>query len=313
MKPIKYAVLALTLGLLAACQDPSLVSEDELSSAEMQDETSSGGTSENVSGSSSGTATLSSSSSEQLCVVSWVGKSAVTINEIMPGNVNWYDDRGKDPGWVELYNSSSEPVALNGLALVESKARPRKWVAGNDTIPANGYRIIFASDRGLANPPEGVDSNSLHYRAHTDWKLEDKGGTLFLVSENCGILDSASYPALEAGISWGKTSSGWLYFAKSTPEADNANSTGSAGLVSLPAFGQNAGFYSDSVVVTPPTTDDGSTVRCTFNGSEPTASTAAMLEAVVLKNSTVVRCAAFKDGLITNKIVTNTYFIIAVR
>ena len=98
MKPIKYAVLALTLGLLAACQDPSLVSEDELSSAEMQDETSSGGTSENVSGSSSGTATLSSSSSEQLCVVSWVGKSAVTINEIMPGNVNWYDDRGKDPG-----------------------------------------------------------------------------------------------------------------------------------------------------------------------------------------------------------------------
>lgn len=322
MKPIKSAVLALTFGLLAACDDASLVPVDELSSADMQDETSSG-TSGDVSGSSgsatsgssvngsssSGALAQSSSSSEQLCAASWVGKSVVTINEIMPGNVNWYDDLGKDPGWVELYNSSSEPVALNGLALVENTARPRKWVAGNDTIPANGYRIIFASDRGLADPPAGVDSDSLHYRTHTNWKLEDEGGSLYLVSESCGILDSASYPALDAGISWGKTSSGWLYFAKSTPEASNANSTGSTGFVSLPAFGQNAGFYQDSVVITPPTTDDGSTVRCTFNGSEPTASTVAMSEAVVLKKSSVVRCAAFKDGLITNKIVTNTYFI----
>jgi hypothetical protein len=323
MKPIKYAVLAVTLLFLAACaEDALVVDEENLSSAEFQGNSSTGSSTEGsgssivgssgshggASSSSSG-AVNASSSSEQLCVASWVGNSVVTINEIMPGNVNWYDDLGKDPGWIELYNSSSKPVALNGLALVEKTARPRKWVAGNDTIPAKGYRIIFASDRDLVNPPEGVDMDSLHFRTHTNWKLEDEGGSVYLVSESCGILDSANYPVLDAGISWGKTSSGWLYFAKSTPEADNANSTGSTGFVSLPAFGQNAGFYSDSVVITPPTTDDGSTVRCTFNGSEPTASTAPMTAAVVLKNSTVVRCAAFKDGLITNKIVTNTYFI----
>ncbi len=322
MNPIRYASFALALALIAACSDDALVVDEEnLSSAEVPEISSSGssgdGSGSSVVGSSgsqgnflsSGAELVSSSSSEQLCVASWVGNSVVTINEIMPGNLDWYDDLGKDPGWVELYNSSSEPVALNGLALVEKTSRPRKWVAGNDTIPAKGFRIIFASDRDLANPPEGTDSESLHFRTHTNWKLEDKGGSLYLVSENCGILDSANYPALDAGISWGKTSSGWLYFAKSTPEADNANSAGSTGFVSLPVFGQNAGFYKDSVVLTPPTTDDGSTVRCTFNGSEPTASTAAMTETVILTKSTVVRCAAYKDGLITKNIVTNSYFI----
>ena len=314
--------MALTLVFLAACDENSLVVDEEnLSSAEIQGDSSAGSSGDGSGSSTAGSsgskggpnsssgAVNVSSSSEQVCVASWVGNSTVTINEIMPGNVNWYDDLGKDPGWVELRNTGSTPVALNGLALVEKTARPRKWVAGNDTIPANGYRIIFASDRDLVDPPEGVDADSLHYRTHTNWKLEEEGGSVYLVNENCGILDSANYPALEAGISWGKTASGWLYFAKSTPEADNGNSAGSTGFVAVPAFGQNAGFYKDSVVLTPPTTTDGSTVRCTFNGSEPTEVTSPMTETVVLKKTTVVRCAAFKDGLITKKIATNTYFI----
>ena len=62
-------------------------------------------------------------------------------------------------------------------------------------------------------------------------------------------------------------------------------------------------------MVSPPKTDDGSTVRCTFDGSIPTSASLEMLSPKTLTANTVVRCAAFKDGLITNKVVTNSYFI----
>lgn len=326
MKPSSFAVLPLAVAFLCACSDdPSLVSESEfLSSAALSPEysscagtvcaSSSSGAVENLSnaaesssgGSSDGT---SSSSSEEVCKTHFVGNSAVTINEIMPGNLDWKDDLGKDPGWVELYNASSEPVALDGFSLVEKTTRPRKWVFESDTIPANGYRIVFASKRNLAKPLDGTDSDSAHFRTHTNWKLEDDGGNVYLIGPDCGILDSASYPELPSGISWGKTLSGWLYFATPTPEADNAGSQGSKGLATVPVFGQGGGFYRDSVVLTPPQAEDGATVRCTFDGSSPTAGTEPMTATKILKSSTTVRCAAFQDGLITNKVATNTYFI----
>jgi hypothetical protein len=314
MKTIHLAIFAATFGILTACSDEPSRAEDELetSSAEMDGLSAaesglSSGSSGNVKLSSG--AVLSSSSSEEKCDAFWSGNSEILINEILPGNVNWLDDEGNDPGWIELYNTTSKPISLAGYALAKKASNPRKWVFGDDTIPANGYRIVFASNRDIATPLAGMDSDSAHFRAHMNWKLKDSGGSVFLVGADCGVLDSVSYPALESGISWGKTADGWKYFAKSTPEADNAESEGFSGLVAAPVFSQSGGFYTDSVVILPPSAEEGSTVRCTFDGSEPTAETEEMSEAKVITSNMVVRCAAFSDGLITNKITTNTYFI----
>lgn len=259
---------------------------------------------------SSSSGAVSSSSVEEKCkVAEWVGNSALTINEIMPGNIFWKDDLGKDPGWIEIYNSSSKPVALDGYSLVEKLSKPRKWIFGSDTVPAGGYRIVFASKRDISTPLVGEDSDSLHYRTHTNWKLNDEGGSLFLIDSECGVRDSANYPELVSGVSFGKTAEGWRYFAEPTPEADNANSQGSTGFTAVPVFGESGGFYADSVVLSVPAGAEGETVRCTFDGSEPTDSTEEMSAAKVLKSNTVVRCAAFRSGLITDKIITNTYFI----
>lgn len=319
MKLSIYAIWAIFAAFLIACSDDASLVDDDQSLDNPSGELSSSGEfassgsvvtdSSSSGGLISSSSLQSSSSSEQLCLATWVGNSKISINEIMPGNLDWYDDLGKDPGWVELHNSSDQPVALDGYALVENTIRPRKWVIGSDTIPPKGFRIIFASKRDVATLIEGEDSELTHYRLHTNWKLEDEGGNIYLIQSDCGIADSASYPKLEAGISWGKTSSGWLYFKNPTPESDNSASQGASGFVALPAFSQNAGFYKDSVVVSPPKTDDGSTVRCTFDGSIPTSASLEMLSPKTLTANTVVRCAAFKDGLITNKVVTNSYFI----
>lgn len=308
MKTIRFVVLAALLYVLAACSDDPSRAEDnpELSSGSQEIPDSS---EISPASSSSLEGDSGSSSSEMRCVATWRGNSPITINEILPGNLLWADDLGKDPGWVELYNAGSAPVPLKGYALVKSTSSPRKWIFGDDTIPAKGFRIVFASKRDIATPLAGEDSDSAHFRSHTNWKLKDSGGSVFLVDEECGVLDSVSYPALDAGISWGKTAGGWKYFASPTPEADNAESSGFDGFVALPVFERGGGFFKDSVVIVPPSAEEGSSVRCSFDGSAPDASTEEMREAKVLKTNTVVRCAAFRDGLITNKVVTNTYFI----
>lgn len=314
MKTIRFVVLAALLSTFSACSDdPSRAEESPEVSSDSHEYS---GTSEEYHASSSSagksgtsSAESGSSSSEMRCVATWRGNSTITINEILPGNLHWADDLGKDPGWVELYNAGASPVSLKGYALVKSTSSPRKWVFGDDTIPAKGFRIVFASKRDIATPIVGVDSDLAHFRAHTNWKLKDEGGSVFLVDEQCGVLDSVSYPALDAGISWGRTATGWKYFATPTPEADNAESLGSDGFVALPVFERGGGFFKDSVVLVPPAAEDGASVRCTFDGSAPDASTEEMWETKVLKSNTAVRCAAFRDGLITNKVVTNTYFI----
>lgn len=306
MKTIRFAVFAATVGILIACSDEPSRPEADLPLSSESDWTIGNSSSSNQG--SSG-AESSSSSSEVRCEAFWQGNSTILINEILPGNLDWPDDLGKDPGWVELYNSSAKPVSLKGFALVKNTSSPRKWVFGDDTVPANGFRIVFASKRDIATPLAGEDSDSLHFRSHTSWKLKDSGGSVFLVDENCGVLDSVSYPALDAGISWGRTSDGWKYFASPTPEADNAKSQGFEDFVAAPVFESVGGFYRDSVVLAPPSVENEAVVRCSFDGSEPNDSTEEMRGVKILKSNTVVRCAAFKEGLITNKVVTNTFFV----
>ena len=315
MKTIQFAVFAATFGFFTACSDEPSRAEEYPSLSSESDwvlESSPSSNRDNSSSSNRGSSDAEngkSSSSEVRCEAFWQGNSKILINEILPGNIDWPDDLGKDPGWVELYNSSEKPVSLKGFALVKNTSNPRKWVLGDDSVPAKGFRIVFASKRDIATPLPGEDSDTLHFRSHANWKLKDSGGSVFLVDESCGVLDSVSYPALDAGISWGRTSDGWKYFAKPTPEKDNAKSSGFEGFVPVPVFDSHGGFYRDSVVLTPPSVEGEAVVRCSFDGSAPDASTEEMREVKVLKSNTVVRCAAFKDGLITNKAVTNTYFI----
>ena len=40
--------------------------------------------------------------------VRWVGNSSLIITEIAPVNLNWLDENGDDPGWVEIYNAGDE-------------------------------------------------------------------------------------------------------------------------------------------------------------------------------------------------------------
>ncbi len=77
-------------------------------------------------------------------------------------------------------------------------------------------------------------------------------------------------------MSWGRVDGGsWKYFAKPTPEKRIQSQIHDTKIVTNPVtFGdRQAGFYSEPITLNPPTSTDGASVRCTFDGSVPDKNT----------------------------------------
>lgn len=240
----------------------------------------------------------------------WVGNSALVITEIAPVNLNWLDDTGEDPGWVEIYNASDVAANLKGYSLVENLENPRKWVFDDELIAAKSFRTVFCDKKNITMAQAGVDSDNAHFRTHTNWKLEKNGGTVYLVDKFYSIRDSVAYPALNSGVSWGIVDGGgWKFFGEPTPEKPNNQKTAYDGMAPTFSFtGASGGFYDKEITLNPPSAE-GMKVRCTKNGSVPTEESDEFNSTITIDKSMVLRCAAFKNGLLTKDVVTNTYFI----
>ena len=241
----------------------------------------------------------------------WVGNSALRITEISPLNLSWQDEDGDDPAWVEIYNASDEEANLKGYSLIENVKAARKWVFGNEPIAAKSFRIVFC-DRKDISEARASDDGDLHARAHTNWKMDKAGGTIYLVDANYGIRDSVAFPEITIGdMSWGITDGGiWKYFEKATPEAPNTKSTAYDELAPTLDLSQiKGGFYNDQVTINPPSLPSGVTLRCTQDGSLPTKNSQEFNSPVTFTKSAPFRCSAFKDGALTTQVVTKTFFI----
>ena len=238
------------------------------------------------------------------------------LTEISALNLSWLDHEGDDPAWVEIYNSGDKDVNLKGYSLVESLANPQKWVFRGETIPAKSYRTVFLDKKDITTTEgmaDGVNDENqpLHARTHTNWKLDKKGGTVYIIDNHNAIHDSLTYPELTPGISFGKISDGSLmYFAVATPEAANNDAGAYATLAPSFDFGtKSAGFYASEITLDPPTVPEGTTIRCTTNGSKPTEASPAFNAPIAISENTVLRCAAFQPGALTTNVITKTFFI----
>ena len=242
--------------------------------------------------------------------IHWVGNSALVISEITPVNLNWLDENGDDPGWIEIYNTGSVTANLKGYALIENLEKGRKWIFGDEMIKPKESRVVFC-DKGDVKSVEGVDASQLHQRTHTNWKLNKDGGSVYLIDPYFGIRDSVHYPELSSGMSWGIVDGGeWKYFETPTPEQPNNVVSGYDGVAPKFSFsGAPAGFYNDNLTLNPPKVSDGLKVRCTQDGSVPNENSPEFKSDIVISETTVLRCAAYKEGLLTKDVVTNTYFI----
>ncbi|MCK9182169.1 MAG: CotH kinase family protein [Fibrobacteraceae bacterium] len=101
--------------------------------------------------------------------IAYIGNAPAVFSEINPINIDFKDETGEDPGWVELYNPADTAIYLQGFSLSNSKDEPRKWVFGNAVIPAKSYLIVFLSKTDQPDFSSPSDSTDLIGTGSWSW------------------------------------------------------------------------------------------------------------------------------------------------
>lgn len=113
----------------------------------------------------------------------------VRINEISAGNSIYVNPTYfKKNDWIELYNTTPQPVDVAGMYLTDHLDKPFKFqIPSSETlntiIPPYGFLVLWA------------DKLSPIQQLHTDFKLEDEGGLVMLISADHTWSDTLFYPS----------------------------------------------------------------------------------------------------------------------
>src|SRR5215213_10367960 len=74
----------------------------------------------------------------------------IIISEFMADNqaINGLKDEDNTlQDWIEIHNTTLAPINLDHWFLTDESANLPKWEFPNVTIPADGFMVIFASDK----------------------------------------------------------------------------------------------------------------------------------------------------------------------
>lgn len=185
----------------------------------------------------------------------------IFINETLSSNDSVYVDADSDySDWIELYNSGTSAVNLNGYYLSDNNASLYKWTFPNAIIPANGYLLICASEKDTVYPNGEI---------HTNFKLSSRGEYLSLLAADSTLVDSLTIPMVFANQSYGRQPDGnTSWFTFDTPTLNQTNNNSIITLLS-PVFSSSAGFYTDSFLLSFQSLNSGDTILYTLDGSEP--------------------------------------------
>jgi hypothetical protein len=123
----------------------------------------------------------------------------VYINEIMANNVSGtMNESSQFEDWVEIYNTTSVPLELNGLYLTDNYSQPTKFpFPPNSVVPANGFIVIWADQNA-----------STSSYVHCNFKLSSAGERLMLSNGSGVVLDSISFGAQTADKSMARCPDG---------------------------------------------------------------------------------------------------------
>lgn len=167
----------------------------------------------------------------------------VLINEVMPSNINVIMDDVNDfpDSWIELYNTTSSSIDIQGWYVSDDILQKTKWkINSSVVIPANGYVLLYLDES--ENIPQ-----------HATFRLDINGSTVFLTSnDGSTLIDSITYIKMPPNLSYGRTTNGKAWFKKASPGKVNVNSDAIINnqLAPVPEFSLLAGVYKGAINTT---------------------------------------------------------------
>ena len=126
------------------------------------------------------------------------GLTPVRINEVSAANGIHVNEYFKRNDWVELYNTTNQPIDIAGMYLSDNEQKPLKYqISKGDsqastTIPAHGYLIVWC------------DKLESRDQLHASFKLDADGGSVLLTAADESWSDRLVYTAHQADQTVGR-------------------------------------------------------------------------------------------------------------
>lgn len=149
--------------------------------------------------------------------------NGLVINELMSSNSTTIaDNAGEFDDWIEIYNSSDQPINLSTYYFSDNNRSTVKWGLPDVTMEGGDFSLFWA-DRDLEQGPY-----------HCNFRLNASGENLFLfkeISQGVEVVDHISIPPLPTNYSYGRETDGpfdWVLFENPTPGFSNTGVVGVA-------------------------------------------------------------------------------------
>ena len=150
------------------------------------------------------------------------GLHPVCVNEVSADNGIYVDEHFKRNDWVELYNTTNQPIDVEGMYLSDNAQKPKKYQItkggsqASTIIPAHGYLIIWC---------DKLDPLS---QLHASFKLDADGGDVLLTAADESWTDQLTYTAHHSDQTVGRYPDGYpQVFVMNVPTIAKTNITSS--------------------------------------------------------------------------------------
>lgn len=224
----------------------------------------------------------------------------VYISEIVASNSHGFPDQfNKYPDWIEIHNNTRETVNLNSWSLTDSKTNLHKWTFPSVNLASGGYLVVFASGENIK-----ITTSYLH----TSFSLSAEGEFLALINDKGEVVSGFAdgYPVQYTNVSYSFVNGKYTYVT--TPTPGKANS--SIEYLLPPLFSHPRGICDAPFDLALTTLSEGTTIRYTTDGSEPTTANGIVYSVPLkIEKTSVIRAACMKESTV-GKSVTYSYLFL---
>ena len=233
------------------------------------------------------------------------------INELMQSNIDCIMDDINDfpDSWVELYNPTSEDISLKDYKIGTKEKISKAWQLPDVMVGSHQHIVIYCDKAG---GDDGVSA------LHTDFRLESgKDGNIYLFKDG-EVVDKLEAMAKQPApnIAYGRETDGadqWGYELQPTPgEANTGAVVNAKRLLGEPIFSQKGQVFENGqmcqlTLSLPDDAPEGTEIRYTLDGKEPTAASQKYTAPLSFNNTTVVRAKLFCSDYLSPRSTCHSY------
>ncbi len=146
---------------------------------------------------------------------------------------------------------------------------------------------------------------------HTNFELKSDGETVLLLDTENHIVDSVTFPVMDADISFGRNINNkeeWVYYEEPTPGIAN-NAKGFSTKAGNVNFSIPGGIYSNSLQITLESNDSSDKIYYTLDGSLPSTDGTLYSCPIIINKTTVLRAQVANQNTLNGAVNTQSYFI----